>query len=219
MTHIDAATYARLHSYVFSGMYPGYRPDVTEAPNGDGYWDEGKRFAHIALKYLNKYGFGRGSREMEQLLHTMTDVAVEAAVQIGLPPEYWPTIDDANIRILEYPPSAMSAQHTDFDLFTLPMWRNRPDRFKYVTPTVGDIQTGDAILDEAREHYPGIHFGELMPKIDKTYMATEHKVLPSNRHQYAAVYFAMPPLSAVLPNRQIVRNWLAERKKRSRRTT
>jgi len=212
MNHITPATYGRLHSWVFSGRYPGYKSDVTEAPHGDGNWDYSKRFAHIALKYLSRYD-GQGKSEMENLLYKMTDVAREAAIQIGLPPEFWPVVDDCNIRILEYGPGVVSAPHTDFDLFTLPMWRNIANGFRYVQPA-----PTDKILDDACDHYPGIHFGELMPLIDKVYTATAHKVLASKRYQYSAVFFVMPRLDVVLPDGRTVGEWLEPRKKRARKT-
>jgi isopenicillin N synthase-like dioxygenase len=214
MSEITPGTYTRLHEIVFSGYYPGYIPEVTEAPHGDGNWDEGKRYAHIALKYLATYD-DQGADEMYRMLGEWTRDARMVAATVGLPPEFWPTIEDANIRLLEYAPGAGSAPHTDFDLFTLPMWRNLKSHFRYTEPACAD-----PILDEVCDYAPGIHFGELMPIINpKAFKATEHKVLASSRWQYSMVYFAMPPLQETLPSGLKVADWLAERKQRSRKYT
>jgi hypothetical protein len=35
-------------------LWPGYRPNIVEAPNGDGRLDAEKRYAHVAPKYLQQ---------------------------------------------------------------------------------------------------------------------------------------------------------------------
>lgn len=51
----NAHDYAALHAAVFRPDYPGYKPDVVEAPNGDGKLDVRKRYAHVATKYLDAW--------------------------------------------------------------------------------------------------------------------------------------------------------------------
>ncbi len=42
-----------LSSLVFRPGYPGYKPNVVEAPNGDGKLDTDKRYSHVAIKYIH----------------------------------------------------------------------------------------------------------------------------------------------------------------------
>ena len=94
------------------------------------------------------------------------------------------------------------------------MWRNIPDRFRLTREG-----TNGAVFDEVKGHYPGIVFGELMPLISGAYRATEHKVMPSERYQYSAIYFAMPALHRMLPGGESVGDWLKKRKQRARKST
>jgi len=193
-----AKEFIDLRSFAFSAENKGYRPDVVEAPNGDGVYDVRKRFAHVAPKYGLGRGVGAYSTAFRQ--------AVDAASVLYLPCEIGP---DSTLRVLEYPPRATSAPHTDFCLFTLSLYRSHPDAFKYTGDCPGWAPT-------IREQFPRIHFGELMTEIMGV-PATPHEVIATATTQHAAVFFAMPPLSYELPSGLTVNEWLDERKGRSRR--
>jgi hypothetical protein len=85
-----ADDYARLHAIVFRPDYPGYRPEVVEAPNGDATArDTGKRYAHIATKYLRNPLWMPGTRKharvmWEALLHAHNR-ATEVAFALACP--------------------------------------------------------------------------------------------------------------------------------------
>ncbi len=172
------------------GPYPGYRPEVREAPNGDtkvcpecggraavdtdlvcschgtgrvpnvDAGPAGKRFLHVALKY-NPPAWA------EAYLARAHWEACKVAQALGVSKEYFPMPADGTLRVLEYPsaghvydpqspfkcangcglpaaldsnevcpalaPGAGTAEHTDFDLFTIVLWRSTP----------GDLQLGD----------------------------------------------------------------------------
>lgn len=208
-----AVDYTRLHQIVFQPDYPGYRPEVVEAPNGDGYWDTDKRYAHVAAKYLKEMDYSYNKMHLESYLGRAHEKAVEVSVALGVPPQFFPKQEYSALRILDYPPGAVTHPHTDFDLFTLMCYRNLPECFKYRSPaSMGAYQH----LNEQ------IHFGELLELIAPgAFLATEHEVLPmpamSGRHQYSIVYFAIPDHATVLPSGETVGAWLDERMSRSRK--
>jgi hypothetical protein len=118
--------------------------------------------------------------------------ASEIAVERGWP---LPSPQDSTLRILDYPRGAGSAEHTDFDLFTLNAFRN--------CSNVG-LPKGE------------VHEGELLRELCLA-KPVEHAVARQyGRHQYGIVFFAMPPLDLVLPSGLTVGQWLDERKARSR---
>jgi hypothetical protein len=198
--------YAKLHGWVFRDWYPGFKPEVTESPHGDTRWDRKKHYAHIARKYLEGYN-GPGSYYMQSLLDDWVQYARGVAVDLGVPPKYWPEYEDSTIRILAYPPGGGTEEHTDFCLFTIPMYRNITNTYeaKFGHPS----RLG---------HVDKVHIGELLERINPNLKATPHCVVPDvqGRHQYAAVFFAMPRLSISLPDGQRIDEWLGERKGRSR---
>jgi hypothetical protein len=53
MQPFTAEDYAELYELAFNVKNPGYKPFTFESPNGDGKFDFDKRYAHIAMKYLN----------------------------------------------------------------------------------------------------------------------------------------------------------------------
>jgi hypothetical protein len=207
--------YHTLYTLVFNpaNNYPGYQPGVLESPDGNATWDTKKHYAHIALKYLDNYK-GEGAVHMRLVLEEWTQYATEVAIDLGLPMKYWPHINDSTIRILAYRPGAESALHTDFDLFTLPMYRN------IVSTYEANFENGSVnFLSE--DTFNRLHYGELMEEINPmAYKATPHKVTPdfTGRTQYAAVFFAMPRLDVQLPCTKPVYEWLRERKGRSRKS-
>ena len=197
----------------FQDDYPGYRPTVIESPHGDGKWDIEKRYFHIAMKYLEKDPH-RWRREMfDRALKDATTSARTLAMRLGVPLAFWPTYTYSAIRVLEYPPGARSHRHTDFDLFTLMLYRNIQGRFRYVEP-----EHPSYLKQKAREWSHSIHFGELMPMLlGKDASADMHYVEPFERTQFSAVFFGIPDHGAVLPTGATVGEWIEERMARSRR--
>jgi len=199
---LTPSQFQTLHSFAFSPRNSGYKPSIQESPNGDGTWDTGKRFAHVA----SKYGLG----ECFSAYKTSLAEAIDACHYLGIPGDFWPvSAGDSTLRVLDYPAGATSAPHTDFDLFTVSMYRPNPEAFRYLG---GDC----AELNVVKRHFPGIHFGELITEI-MGWPATEHEVIASPVATSSAVFFAMPPLDARLPSGVLVGEWLRERKERSRR--
>jgi len=210
--------YRILHKIVFNDNYPGYRPNVIESPNGDGVKDTQKRYAHVSQKYLDNnrhqsaQGWIKKTIILERYLEKAHNLALDTAVQLGISPQFWPDIRYSALRVLEYPPGAGSAAHTDFDLFTLNLYRNLPNKLLKTK----EIVVGEGVLPL------GVHAGELlqllMTKGNFSIHATPHKVIPSelNNYQYSIVYFAIPDHAAVLPSGETVGQWIEERLKRSR---
>lgn len=186
--------YETLRRHAFADYYAGYRPQVQEAPNGDDVWDTAKRYAHVALKY------SPGPALLEAF-----NLAFEEARRVHraleAPPHLIPSRQECCLRILDYPPAAGSAEHTDFDFFTLQLYRDKPEAFVYsVAPE------DDAISR-------GIHFGE-MAEVCGFRKATPHKVRPMMTRQRSIVFFALPARHATLLT---AGEWLDERYARSRR--
>jgi hypothetical protein len=193
MNHSD---YGVLHEYVFSAGYPGYKPEVVEAPNGDGRLDTGKRYAHIARKY---------GPHPEALVKGFEDLCILArnrAIELGIPSQYWPDVNACALRILEYPQNVGSAAHTDFDLFTINCYRSDKNALQAETSRV--------------EVPKDVHLGELYDEVMGTKHARLHWVMPLPKAQFSVVFFAMPAHNAVLPSGQAVGQWLEERYARSR---
>ena len=198
--------YDGLHSLVFRSDYSGYKPSVIEIPNGDNKADAGKRYAHVALKYLK-------TKQQEKDLRPYLEFAFEEACKIAneisnLSNKYYPNMEYGALRVLEYPPETISNLHEDFDLFTLMMYRDQPDKF---------IAYGDEteILINAHKINPQAHIGQL-GEIVGLGKATPHEVLPSDTKQSSIVYFAIPDHDVMLPTNITVRDWLNERMARSR---
>lgn len=199
--------YRALHSIVFQPDYPGYRPNVVESPNGDGKWDREKRYAHIAEKYLDLMP---PSYAKTFLFSVLFDAVVEAAVlwpDFGGTSVFHPHYNYSALRILDYPPGATSAPHTDFDLFTLMLYRDQPEKFRYLD--------GTEPPEAAQKLSPHIHFGELYEELGLG-KATKHEVVASDVPQHSIVFFAIPDHAAVLPSGLTVGQWLTERMARSR---
>jgi hypothetical protein len=162
---------------------------------------------------------------LRDYLYKAHQLALEVAISIGVPPEFWPHQEYSCLRVLEYGPNATSAPHKDFDLFTLSLYRNLPEFFKYVTDhnEVGYDAYASArqsrALKNAQKLNAQIHFGELLEEIsaDKTWKANKHEVVASGGpNQFSVVYFAVPSHEVVLTNGTTVGKWMEERKNRSR---
>lgn len=213
--------YDQLASIVFrtdsegKPTYPGYRPDVHEVPNGDGKVDAQKRYAHVAWKYFKDWEMQSGE-EYDALAIALGKahlLAARVSAVLGVPEQFRPWQKYGALRILEYPVGATSNLHTDFDLFTLMIYRDQPECFRYDRQTV-PAEVG-ARLREARKLNAQLHIGELGELIGLG-PATPHEVIASDRPQHAIVYFAIPDHAAVLPTGQTVGEWLQERMARSR---
>lgn len=230
MLKLTATDYRTLYDIVFRDDYPGYKPNVVESPAGDGVKDAEKRYAHVSYEYLKQFlpdsvaipNFTSRSessaffeqdthrRQMYKVLDTYLrrchEAALDVAIQLGIPRQFWPDIRYSALRVLEYPPGAGSAQHTDFDLFTLNLYRNKESLM------VTEQHSGHSWLPD------GVHSGEMLTLITgEAFEATPHEVHPHyHLTQYSLVYFAMPNETAVLPSGQTCGEWVAERKKRSR---
>lgn len=206
-----AEDYGILSDLVFEDKYPGYRKNVIESPNGDGNWDTEKRYAHVAVKYLDEYNPYK-VLVLDKYLSLANNRAIEIAIELGVPKVFWPDIRYSALRILEYPPGSISHPHTDFDLFTLMCYRNIPQNFKYTNNRIS-VQ-----LDAANKLNKQIHFGEILELLLPSYKATEHQVMNDfERTQYSIVYFSIPDHEAVLPNGTTVGAWIDERIGRSRK--
>ncbi len=193
--------YDALATLAFHHDNEGYRPNLIESPDGDGIWDTEKKFGHLAPKY-------KGTLP-EAMYADLIDEAAQICEFIGIPFNFWPSID-STIRVLHYPPGAVTAPHTDFCLFTMMLYRDDMSAFRYLSGR------DEPLLTKALKISPGIHFGELMTEILGV-EATRHEVVATEDPQRSAVFFVMPPLNAVLPSGLLVSEWLDERKGRSRK--
>ena len=203
----DYAFWARL---LFHPDYPGYRKAGFEQPDsGEGSLYE---YTHLSPKYIKQWreaGYeGKPGGDIRELayamLHSLVAEAQETAIALGIPPDFMPVMEDSTLRLLRYPPGAISKRHTDFDLFTKPLWRNTWDPY-----VVHNVEKG-------YNHKNQLHIGELTQKLLPHVEATAHEVRRHHSWQYSAAYFAMPSLSAVLPDGQRVGDWVAARKKETR---
>ncbi len=188
--------------------YAGYKPNVLEAPNGDGKIDAQKRYLHVALKY-NPPGWAI------QFLARAHFEACRIAEAIGVPEAYYPKVENGTLRVLDYPPGAGSAEHTDFDLFTVHCYRSTPQDFVKVQ----DAAPFKSNLQRPREYAlaidPDVHFGDIGEAVGLG-PATRHYVPEREYAQQAIVYFAMPANDARMPTGERAIDWIADRYNRSR---
>jgi isopenicillin N synthase-like dioxygenase len=211
--------YEALHRHVFREGYAGYKPTVKEIPNGDGKVDAEKRFAHVAPKYFTP-GDEAEAKFLGMYLEEAHSVALQVAKALRLPKPFWPRIEYGALRILDYPPGAVSNKHEDFDLFTLMCFRDDVSCFK--ADCVEDFDTM-LTLSAARRYNGGLHFGQLGEAIGIA-KATPHEVIASEQRQRSIVYFAIPDHKIFLPygttgdvhGAITVRDWLNSRMARSR---
>jgi hypothetical protein len=204
-THND---YDRLCDLFTVPGYAGYKPEVLEAPNGDGKIDAKKRYLHVALKYKPP------TWALSYLARAHFE-ACRIAEAVGVPAEFYPKVENGTLRVLEYPSGAGSAEHTDFDLFTVHCYRSTP----------GDFVRVDAVDPRAEAVDPDVHFGDIGQAIGLG-SATRHFVPERHYGQEAIVYFAMPANGARMPDAACEASglpcgtnaieWIADRYKRSR---
>lgn len=198
--------YNVLHDLVFRPDYPGYKPSVIEIPNGDGKADTDKKYAHVAPKY---FATEEQRKALMPYLERAHSRAFDAAWMAGISAKYMPRIEYGALRILDYPPGAVSNRHEDFDLFTLMGYRDQPELFQS-----DELESGP-VIEKIREWNPQAHLGQLGTVIGLG-AATPHWVLPSDKRQRSIVYFAIPDHDAILPSGVSVRDWLNVRMARSR---
>jgi hypothetical protein len=195
----DQTDYDKLCA-LFREGYSGYKPDVLEAPNGDGKIDARKRYLHVALKYdppeWARWYLARAHFE-----------ACRIAEAIGVPADFYPKVENGTMRVLDYPAGAGSAEHTDFDLFTVHCYRSTPEDFIAQAPSIG--------REAAHAIDPNVHFGDIGAEVGLG-PATRHYVPERDYTQQAIVYFAMPANGAIMPNGMRAIDWIADRYARSR---
>jgi hypothetical protein len=203
---LSEADYNELYALVFTDNYPGYTPETIESPNGDGNLDSEKRYAHIALKYLDKLTDQALAEKLFNYLLRCHHMATAVAKEVGVDDAFLPDIRTGALRILDYPPGSVTHPHTDFNLFTLMMYRDNPEYFHY-------LDSEPEAQAQAMNHQ--IHMGEIYEKLGLG-KATRHEVVASDKPQRSIVYFALPSHEAKLPDGQTVGEWLEERMSRSR---
>lgn len=188
-------------STLFRPGYAGYKPEVLEAPNGDGRVDATKRYLHVALKY-NPPEWAR-----EYLARAHFE-ACRIAEAINVPANFYPKVENGTLRVLDYPPGSGSAEHTDFDLFTVHCYRSTPEDFVKVPDVNRRIELAESID-------PDVHFGDIGQEVGLG-CATKHYVPERTYTQQAIVYFAMPANGAIMPDGSRAIDWIADRYARSR---
>ncbi len=202
--HFNASEYAELHGLVFREDYPHKPP--AEIPNGDGKVDS-KRYRHVALKYLPGFGTARERNALIAYLTYAHECAELVADALAVPAAFRPDLRYGALRVLEYAPCDFSHEHTDFNLYTLALYRDRPECFHRGAEWT-DIPTAALALNR------GLHLGQLGEAVGLG-SATRHSVSASAETQHSIVYFAIPDHDAPI-GAATVRLWLNERMARSR---
>jgi hypothetical protein len=176
--------------------------------------DVGKRYLHVAPKYLDKHPGLEWPREYLARAHYE---ACRVAEALGVPDAYYPRVENGTLRVLEYPAGAGTAEHTDFNLFTVLCYRSHPADLELS----GARGTTRAASDVRIDMSPGLHIGEIGELVGLG-PATPHHVPARPYAQQSIVYFALPANGAWLPTAPgrvpcvRVAEWLAERLARSR---
>lgn len=198
--------------------YAGYKPDVIESPAGDGKLDDKKRYGHAAVKYLNSDLSFEKTDRLLRFMNRAHSLAEQVADELGVPEAFWPSFDYSALRVLDYPPGAISHPHKDYDLFTLHLFRDRPEGF------VRQDAPETEFLRRARRLNKGLHLGQIGEMIGLG-PAELHEVVPATYddghrvmtiEQRAIVYFVMPDFDAVLPDGETVRSWVARKTEKTR---
>lgn len=183
-----------------------------------------KRFLHVAPKY------DPPAWAVAYLARAHWE-ACRVAEALNVPAAYYPRVADGTLRVLEYPAGAGTAEHTDFNLFTIVLWRSTPGDLvikRTWQETQVPAEWESRRIDGARLS-PGLHIGELGELVGLG-PATPHRVPARPYTQKSLIYFALPSHSAELPRpvtfeaqgglarvtAHTVGQWLAARKARSR---
>lgn len=195
---------------------------ACRACNGTGR-TAGKRYLHIADKY-DPPAWAKAYQDRAYA------EACRVAEALRVPREFWPMPSVGALRVLEYPPGAGTAEHTDADLFTIVCWRETPEDLErdYWPSDAGPGEPSPRDLAEALS--PGLHIGQIGELVGLG-PATPHRVPARPYVQRSIVAFAMPRLDALLPTlvplpdngaiprpmrNQTVREWIEAWKKRGR---
>jgi hypothetical protein len=198
MTLFTAQDYARLSSLCFRPDYPGYTPGVVEAPDGLAeYVDTGKRYAHVATKYLpwepDSAGVTLNVARRFYLERAWFEARCVAA-SLSVPQAFFPSLQHSALRVLQYAPGTGGHLHTDISLFTLNLYRSTPN------PGLGGA---------------AYHIGKLGELLGLG-PAEPHRVYPLPVQQDSIVFFAIPYHAAHLPDGGTVGAWIAEQMKTMR---
>jgi hypothetical protein len=213
-----ADDYATLAAIVFRDDYPGNATarGVVEAPNGDGNLDATKKYSHVATKYVKQWvdsgavrGFDPSVLTLFNYMMRAHNRAVGVACELGVPAAFLPSFEHGALRVLEYPAGAGSAVHTDFDLFTLNLYRNVENYG--LGPFAMPVHMGELGELLGISGGQGLGTGGVGPA-----KAFPHFVAPLDVVQRSVVYFAIPDHAAVLPGGVTVGEWIKERITRSR---
>jgi hypothetical protein len=193
-----------------------------------------KRYLHVA----DKYAPPAWAREYQDRAYAQ---ACRVAEVLRVPREYWPMPSTGALRVLEYPPGAGTVEHTDFDLFTIVLWRSTPADLEMCNPktSIGGPHNWGSVMgtlkpeaeqmirnrERAHAMSPGLHVGEIGELVGLG-PATPHRVPARPYVQKSIVYFALPAHDARLPagtwpdglpsTAPTVGSWLAARMARSR---
>lgn len=209
---------------LYRTSYAGYKPNVFELADGKTR-DAGKRYLHVALKYDPPNWAVR-------YLARAHFHACRVAEALGVPPAWMPAVENATLRVLEYPPGAGTAEHTDFNLFTIVCWRSHPADLELGRAATRDVMGHSSAARRAAEALaPGLHIGELGERCGLG-PATPHRVPARPYTQKSIVYFASPAMGTPLPRPEYFPNtperpahwvtttgaWQIERVARSRAT-
>jgi hypothetical protein len=195
-----SSEYFDLHNLFNTPGYAGYKPDVREAPNSDGKVDEDKRYLHVSLKY-------NPPQWALSYLARAHFHACRVAEALDVRDAFYPRVENGTLRVLEYPVGAGTVEHTDFDLFTIVLWRSTPADLERGPTNAAEVPSAHARL-AAEELSPGLHIGRL-GELAGLGPATPHSVPGRPYVQRSIIYFAMPAMAAMLPTGETVREWLA----------
>jgi len=186
MAHqFDDAAWADLARLFDTPGYAGYKPDQGESPNSDGKVDIGKRYLHVAPKYNPPLW-------AQNYVAAAHYEACRIAEKLKVPDAFYPRHENSTLRVLDYPAGTGTVEHTDFDLFTVNLWRSTPEDHEQ-----HEVRTHDGArwwTSGTPSHHTG-RIGTLVGMGD----ASPHRVPARDYPQRAIVYFAMPAMAAAFP--------------------
>jgi len=128
-SNIGPLQFQAIHDEMFSPGWPGFRPEVHEAPNSDGVVDRGKLYSHASYTRTPTM-----SLYVTRALHRGQLMATELARYHNLPD---PCSHTSTLRALYYPPGVGGNRHTDFDLVTVTLYRSVQNPGLHPTHEIG----------------------------------------------------------------------------------
>jgi hypothetical protein len=203
--------YKQISDIVLQENYPGYHPPINAC--SDCTTDIGRSYAYVSERYIS--GIPQAD-VLRGYINTAHAIAMKIAIAIGIPVRFWPKRENGALRVLTYPPGAITNTHTDYHLITLMCYRNIYEDFRY--SGYGDDYWCPE-LDIANKINKLTQFGELLEIINPKLKATPHEVTvdPLERTQHSIVHFSTPDRREILPNNVTVGDWIKVRFERSRR--